>query len=91
MPVPPAAIHSLKGYAVGNWYPFSQKGGGIADPKTACVVGAAVWLFSGEFRNLDALTLHKEQGRDLPVSRAVLRLRTLVSDKYWLDSGCFFV
>ncbi|HNV71842.1 MAG TPA: virulence factor SrfB, partial [Candidatus Ozemobacteraceae bacterium] len=57
MPVAPDRIIGLKGYPVGSWYPFSQKGGGISDPKTACVVGAAVWLFAEQLRNLDGLTL----------------------------------
>jgi len=57
MPVPPEGIIGLKGYPVGSWYPFLQKGGGIADPKAACVVGAAIWLFAERFKNLDGLTL----------------------------------
>ncbi|MBF0546962.1 MAG: virulence factor SrfB [Candidatus Riflebacteria bacterium] len=57
MPVSPEKIISLKGYPVGSWYPFSQKGGGISDPKTTCVMGAAVWLFSEKLRNLDGLNL----------------------------------
>ncbi|MFZ2956955.1 MAG: virulence factor SrfB [Candidatus Ozemobacteraceae bacterium] len=62
MPVPPARIIGLKGYPVGSWYPFSQKGGGISDPKTACVMGAAVWLFSECLKNLDGLALQTESG-----------------------------
>lgn len=57
MPVSPARIIGLKGYAVGSWYPFSQKGGGISDPKTTCVMGAAVWLFSEKINNLEGLSL----------------------------------
>ncbi|OIP23941.1 hypothetical protein AUK22_09240 [bacterium CG2_30_54_10] len=57
MPVPPDRIVGLKGYPVGSWYPFSQKGGGIADPKTTCVVGGAVWLFAERLRKLDGLNL----------------------------------
>ncbi len=57
MPVSPEKIIGLKGYPIGSWYPFSQRGGGIADPKTTCVVGAAVWLFSERLKNLDGLSL----------------------------------
>ncbi len=57
MPVPSAKIIGLKGYPVGNWYPFSQRGGGISDPKTTCVMGAVVWLFAEKLRNLDGLSL----------------------------------
>ncbi|GAB4268368.1 MAG: virulence factor SrfB [Candidatus Rifleibacteriota bacterium] len=57
MPVPSSRIIGLKGYSVGNWYPFSQKGGGISDPKTTCVMGAVVWLFAEKLNNLDGLSL----------------------------------
>ncbi|NLI79464.1 MAG: hypothetical protein GX442_23840 [Candidatus Riflebacteria bacterium] len=57
MPVPPDRIVGLKGYPVGSWYPFSQRGGGISDPKTTCVVGGAVWLFAERLRQLEGLTL----------------------------------
>lgn len=57
MPVPSARIIGLKGYPVGSWYPFSQRGGGIADPKTTCVMGAVVWLFAEKLNNLDGLNL----------------------------------
>ena len=57
MPVPSARIIGLKGYPVGSWYPFSQRGGGIADPKTTCVMGAVVWLFAEKLSNLDGLHL----------------------------------
>jgi hypothetical protein len=42
---------------VGSWYPFSQRGGGIADPKTTCVMGAVVWLFAEKLNNLDGMSL----------------------------------
>lgn len=57
MPVPSSRIIGLKGYQVGSWYPFSQKGGGISDPKTTCVVGAVVWLFAEKLKKLDGLSL----------------------------------
>ncbi len=57
MPVQPARIIGLKGYPVGTWYPFSQRGGGIADPKTTCVMGAAVWLFAEKLNCLEGLSL----------------------------------
>ena len=57
MPVPSAKIIGLKGYSVGSWYPFSQRGGGIADPKTTCVMGAVVWLFAEKLNNLEGLSL----------------------------------
>jgi hypothetical protein len=57
MPVPSSRIIGLKGYSVGSWYPFSQKGGGISDPKTTCVMGAVVWLFAEKLNNLDGLSL----------------------------------
>ncbi len=60
MPVAPSRIIGLKGYAVGSWYPFSQKGGGISDPKTTCVMGAAVWLFAEKLNNLDGLSLQTD-------------------------------
>ena len=60
MPVPSARIIGLKGYSVGSWYPFAQKGGGISDPKTTCVMGAAVWLFAEKLNNLDGLSLRTE-------------------------------
>ncbi|NLI74948.1 MAG: hypothetical protein GX442_00740, partial [Candidatus Riflebacteria bacterium] len=63
MPVPPERIIGLKGYPVGSWYPFSQKAGGIADPKTATVVGAAIWLFAGQLNNLDGLSLTTDRAR----------------------------
>jgi hypothetical protein len=57
MPVPSSRIIGLKGYSVGSWYPFSQRGGGIADPKTTCVMGAVVWLFAEKLNNLDGMSL----------------------------------
>jgi len=63
MPVPPEKIIGLKGYQVGSWYPFSQRGGGIADPKTTCVVGAAIWLFAEKLNNLDGLSLKTDTSR----------------------------
>ncbi|MBI3038378.1 virulence factor SrfB [bacterium] len=63
MPVQPGNIIGLKGFSVGSWYPFSQKGGGISDPKTACVVGAAVWLFAEKLNNLDGLSLKTDRSR----------------------------
>jgi len=57
MPVQPARIIGLKGYPVGSWYPFSQRGGGIADPKTTCVMGGAVWLFAEKLNCLDGMNL----------------------------------
>lgn len=57
MPVPSSRITGLKGYQVGSWYPFSQRGGGIADPKTSCVVGATVWLFAEKMGTLEGLRL----------------------------------
>ncbi|RCK80638.1 MAG: virulence factor SrfB [Candidatus Ozemobacter sibiricus] len=65
MPVPPERIIGLKGYPVGSWYPFSQKVGGIADPKTATVVGAAVWLFAERLNNLEGLSLTTDRSRIL--------------------------
>jgi len=63
MPVAPERIIGLKGYPVGSWYPFSQKAGGIADPKTATVVGAAVWLFAEKLNNLEGLSLTTDRTR----------------------------
>ncbi len=60
MPVPPDRIVGLKGYPVGAWYPFSQRGGGIADPKTTCVVGGAVWVFAEQLRQLEGLVLQTD-------------------------------
>ena len=60
MPVQPGRIIGLKGYPVGSWYPFSQRGGGISDPKTTCVMGAAVWLFAEKLACLDGLSLHTD-------------------------------
>jgi len=60
MPVQPARIIGLKGYPVGSWYPFSQRGGGIADPKTTCVMGGAVWLFAEKLNCLDGLNLRTD-------------------------------
>lgn len=60
MPVQPGRIIGLKGYPVGSWYPFSQRGGGIADPKTTCVMGAAVWLFSEKLNSLEGLSLRTD-------------------------------
>lgn len=57
MPVAPDRILGLKGYPVGSWYPFSQKGGGIADPKTTCVIGGAVWLFAKHHKTIDGFSL----------------------------------
>lgn len=62
MPVPSSRIIGLKGYPVGSWYPFSQRGGGIADPKTTCVMGAVVWLFAEKLANLDGLHLSTDTG-----------------------------
>lgn len=40
MPVPPDRIIPMRNYRVGNWYPFKDVMGRIADPKTTVVVGA---------------------------------------------------
>ncbi len=61
MPVVPDRIVGLKGFAVGDWYPFALAGGGIGDPKTACVVGAAVWLFAEKLNRLEGLSLRVDR------------------------------
>lgn len=60
MPVKPSNIVCLKGYPAGKWYPFKQKSGGIADPKTTCVTGAAVWLFSEAMKSLEAMSVNSD-------------------------------
>lgn len=40
VPVPPERILPMCRYRVGNWYPFADALGHIADPKTTVVVGA---------------------------------------------------
>lgn len=40
LPVPPDRIIAMKDYWVGNWYPYTDAMGRIADPKTSVVVGA---------------------------------------------------
>lgn len=40
LPVPPDRIIPMRHYHVGNWYPFKDLRGRIADPKTTVVVGA---------------------------------------------------
>ncbi|MEG2172613.1 MAG: virulence factor SrfB, partial [Desulfovibrionaceae bacterium] len=40
LPVPPDRIIPMRHYHVGNWYPFKDVRGRIADPKTTVVVGA---------------------------------------------------
>ena len=62
MPVPSMQILPLKGYPVGNWYPFAQRGGGIADPKTTCVVGGAVWLFAQHLEHLEGVRFEISDG-----------------------------
>ena len=58
MPVKPSGIVCLKGFSVGSWYPFSQRGGGIADPKTTCVMGATVWLYAERLKKLEAVSIN---------------------------------
>ena len=60
MPVKPSGIVCLKGFAAGSWYPFEQRGGGIADPKTTCVVGALVWLFAEKLKKLEDISINSE-------------------------------
>lgn len=40
LPVPPDRIIPMRHYHVGNWYPFKDVRGRIADPKTTVVIGA---------------------------------------------------
>ena len=40
LPVPPDRILAMHRYRVGNWYPFRDVEGRIADPKTTAAVGA---------------------------------------------------
>lgn len=40
MPLPPNRIIALHQYRVGNWYPYRDAHGLIADPKTTVVIGA---------------------------------------------------
>lgn len=86
MPVRPSGIICLKGYPVGNWYPFAQRGGGIADPKTTCVVGAAVWLFADKLKRLEEVAINSDSGKN---SQRECFMGTFIKESITMDSQLF--
>ena len=50
--VAPNRLILLNNYYVGDWYPYDNNTGSIADPKTIVSVGAAVAHYSAELSNL---------------------------------------
>jgi hypothetical protein len=52
--VTPDRVFCMSGYRVGNWYPFRNNLGQIADPKTTAAVGAALsWLARGDLGGIN--------------------------------------
>ena len=86
MPVKPSGIVCLKGFPVGSWYPFSQKGGGIADPKTTCVVGATIWLYAENLKKLDAVTITSD---NTMIKQRECFIGTFVKDTLIMDKEMF--
>ena len=86
MPVKPSGITCLKGFPVGSWYPFSQKGGGIADPKTTCVVGASVWLYAEKLMKLEAVTINSDNSM---IKQRDCFIGTFIKDTLIMDEEMF--
>lgn len=69
LPLPADRIISLHRYRVGNWYPFRDAQGRIADPKTTAVMGAMLCaLAEGQ---LEAFSLHTGDLRPRSTARYV--------------------
>ena len=86
MPVRPSGIICLKGYPIGDWYPFARRCGGIADPKTTCVVGAAVWLFAEKLKRLESLSIRSENEM---VKQRECFIGTFIKDTMTMNSVLF--
>ena len=86
MPVKPSGIVCLKGFSVGSWYPFSQRGGGIADPKTTCVMGAAVWLYAERLKKLEAVSINSDNSM---IKQRECFIGTFVKDTLIMDNEMF--
>ncbi len=86
MPVKPSGIVCLKGFSAGSWYPFAQRGGGIADPKTTCVVGALVWLFADKLKKLEDISIHSENES---TKKREYFIGTFIKDSMTMDNVLF--
>jgi hypothetical protein len=86
MPVKPSGIVCLKGFSVGSWYPFSQRGGGIADPKTTCVMGAAVWLYAERLKKLEAVSINSDNSM---IKQRECFIGTFIKDTLIMDNEMF--
>ena len=86
MPVKPSGIICLKGFSVGSWYPFSQKGGGIADPKTTCVMGATVWLYAEKLKKLEAVSITSDSSM---IKQRECFIGTFIKDTLIMDKEMF--
>ncbi|MBR4569908.1 MAG: virulence factor SrfB [Candidatus Riflebacteria bacterium] len=86
MPVKPSGIVCLKGFSVGSWYPFSQRGGGIADPKTTCVMGATVWLYAERLKKLEAVSINSDNSM---IKQRECFIGTFIKDTLIMDNEMF--
>ncbi len=86
MPVKPSGIICLKGFSVGSWYPFSQKGGGIADPKTTCVMGATVWLYAEKLKKLESVSISSDNSM---IKQRECFIGTFIKDTLIMDKEMF--
>lgn len=86
MPVKPSGIVCLKGFSVGSWYPFSQKGGGISDPKTTCVTGATIWLYAEKLKKLEALSISSDNSM---IKQRECFMGTFIKDTLIMDKQIF--
>ena len=59
--VSPDRLILLNNYYVGDWYPYDDNTGYIADPKTVVSVGAAVAHYSSELSNLNHFVIETDK------------------------------
>lgn len=86
LPVAPDRIQPMGDYKVGNWYPFADAFGNIADPKTTVVVGAILCLISQN--NLAGFVFDSLSLEPLSTARHIGELDAkgqLLDPKVWFD------
>lgn len=60
-PISPNRLITLNNYYVGDWYPFDNNTGFIANPKTIVAMGGVIGHYASEFSNLDKFTLNLDK------------------------------
>lgn len=57
-PISPNRLITLNNYYVGDWYPFDNNTGFIANPKTIVAMGGVIGHYASDYSNLDKFTIN---------------------------------